>query len=67
MHPRALLVAMDAALNGTNMDTAIGLAKTLKTEGIPLRQHYFWPLLAQHTKNKNPQGIVLFVFTFFYL
>lgn len=57
MHPRALLVAMEASLIANNVVTSIALANALKTEGLPLRQHYFWPLLAYHTKNKNSQGL----------
>ncbi|KAF4527202.1 hypothetical protein B566_EDAN006129 [Ephemera danica] len=57
LHSRALLVAMEASLVANNVATSMALANALKTEGLPLRQHYFWPLLACHTKNKNSQGL----------
>uniref|UniRef100_A0AAR2JM86 Leucine-rich PPR motif-containing protein, mitochondrial n=1 Tax=Pygocentrus nattereri TaxID=42514 RepID=A0AAR2JM86_PYGNA len=33
-----------------------GLMKTMKEEGLPIRPHYFWPLLTQHQKDRNAPG-----------
>uniref|UniRef100_A0A670XQZ4 Leucine rich pentatricopeptide repeat containing n=1 Tax=Pseudonaja textilis TaxID=8673 RepID=A0A670XQZ4_PSETE len=37
---------------------AIGIMKMIKEEGLSLKPHYFWPLLAQHQENKNTEGII---------
>lgn len=29
----------------------------LKEQGLPTRPHYFWPLLTQHLKDKNTDGM----------
>uniref|UniRef100_A0A4W4ET99 Pentacotripeptide-repeat region of PRORP domain-containing protein n=1 Tax=Electrophorus electricus TaxID=8005 RepID=A0A4W4ET99_ELEEL len=29
---------------------------TMKEEGLPIRPHYFWPLLAQHKRDQNTAG-----------
>lgn len=38
------------------LDLAIELMKIMKEEGLPVRAHYFWPLLVMHQKNKNVPG-----------
>lgn len=35
---------------------AIGVMKTMKEEGVPLRPHYFWPLMVGFQKEKNLKG-----------
>lgn len=34
----------------------------LKEQGLPTRPHYFWPLLTQHLKDKNTDGMSLPLF-----
>lgn len=34
----------------------------LKEQGLPTRPHYFWPLLTQHLKAKNTDGMSLPLF-----
>lgn len=35
------------------------LMKMLKEQGLPIRPHYFWPLLTQNLKDKNTDGMFL--------
>uniref|UniRef100_A0A3Q4AYY1 PROP1-like PPR domain-containing protein n=1 Tax=Mola mola TaxID=94237 RepID=A0A3Q4AYY1_MOLML len=37
---------------------SLELMKMLKEQDFPIRPHYFWPLLAQHLKDKNTAGVV---------
>uniref|UniRef100_A0A0E9T3W4 Pentacotripeptide-repeat region of PRORP domain-containing protein n=1 Tax=Anguilla anguilla TaxID=7936 RepID=A0A0E9T3W4_ANGAN len=37
---------------------AMELMKVMKEEGLPIRPHYFWPLLSQYQKDKDTQGAV---------
>lgn len=39
----------------------------LKEQGFPTRLHYFWPLLTQHVKDKNTDGMSLPLFLPHYL
>lgn len=32
------------------------LMKMFKEQNLPIRPHYFWPLLTQHLKDKNTAG-----------
>lgn len=41
---------------------SLELMKMLKEQGLPTRPHYFWPLLTQHLKAKNTDGMSLPLF-----
>lgn len=38
---------------------SLALMKMLKEQGLPTRPHYFWPLLTQHLKDRNTEGMSL--------
>uniref|UniRef100_A0A670XQ10 Leucine rich pentatricopeptide repeat containing n=1 Tax=Pseudonaja textilis TaxID=8673 RepID=A0A670XQ10_PSETE len=58
LHPSSLLSSLFFALEAKKTDLAIGIMKMIKEEGLSLKPHYFWPLLAQHQENKNTEGII---------
>ncbi|XP_066534859.1 leucine-rich PPR motif-containing protein, mitochondrial [Hoplias malabaricus] len=56
LHSAPLQFTLYCALDSKKTALAVELMKTMKEEGLPLRAHYFWPLLTQHQKDKNTQG-----------
>ncbi|ETE71867.1 Leucine-rich PPR motif-containing protein, mitochondrial [Ophiophagus hannah] len=58
LHPSPLLSSLFFALEAKKTDLAIGIMKIIKEEGLCLKPHYFWPLLAQHQENKNTEGVI---------
>ncbi|XP_012611837.2 leucine-rich PPR motif-containing protein, mitochondrial [Microcebus murinus] len=58
MHSSPLQFTLHCALLHNKADLAKALMKAMKEEGIPVRTHYFWPLLVEHQKKKNVQGII---------
>ncbi|XP_060103537.1 leucine-rich PPR motif-containing protein, mitochondrial [Heteronotia binoei] len=57
-HTAPLQFTLRTALELKKDALAIDLMKIMKKEGLPVRPHYFWPLLAEHQKQKNVQGTV---------
>ncbi|XP_067421171.1 leucine-rich PPR motif-containing protein, mitochondrial [Emydura macquarii macquarii] len=58
MHSTPLQFTLYCALMYKKTGLAIDLVKTMKEEGLPLRPHYFWPLLVGYQKEKNVQGTI---------
>ncbi|KAF0871566.1 LPPRC protein, partial [Crocuta crocuta] len=58
MHTSPLQFTLQCALQAKKTDLAKALMKALKEKGLPVRTHYFWPLLAGHQKEKNVQGTI---------
>ncbi|XP_070788465.1 leucine-rich PPR motif-containing protein, mitochondrial [Pituophis catenifer annectens] len=58
LHPSPLLSSLSFALEAKKTDLSIDIMKIIKEEGLCLKPHYFWPLLAQHQEKKNPEGII---------
>ncbi|XP_069035958.1 leucine-rich PPR motif-containing protein, mitochondrial [Lepisosteus oculatus] len=56
LHTSALQFTLHCALDAKKTELAVELMKTMKEEGLPVRPHYFWPLLTQHQKDNNVQG-----------
>ncbi|TRY64875.1 hypothetical protein DNTS_024582 [Danionella cerebrum] len=56
--PTWLHYALRLALSNNQTGYGLELIKALKAEGLPVRHHFFWPLLTQYRKNKNFAGIV---------
>ncbi|XP_023722989.1 leucine-rich PPR motif-containing protein, mitochondrial isoform X2 [Cryptotermes secundus] len=56
LNPRAIFIAAESSLQSGNIDQACALLHVMKEKNLPLRQHYFWPLLASH---RNDRDIVL--------
>lgn len=50
---RALLTAIESGLSLGLIETALPLLKEAHKSGLPIRQHYFWPLICSESKNGN--------------
>ncbi|KFV10405.1 hypothetical protein N340_13562, partial [Tauraco erythrolophus] len=57
MHSAPLPFILRCALETNKSALAIDVMKMMKEEGLPLRPHYFWPLLVGFQKEKNLKGI----------
>ncbi|NXO51538.1 LPPRC protein, partial [Aramus guarauna] len=57
MHSAPLQFILRCALETNKSALAIEVMKMMKEEGLPLRPHYFWPLLVGFQKEKNLKGI----------
>lgn len=58
LHCSPLQFALYCALEEGKKDLALDLIRTLKEEGLPVRPHYCWPLLASFNNEKNVQGFL---------
>ena len=62
----ALQVALEYALRDQWEELAWVLLKAMKEAGVPLREHYFWPLLHLKAIAQEPAGgcicLLLFVY-----
>lgn len=50
MNNRATLSALEAATTSGSVDIAVPFLREIQKSGLPLRQHYFWPLLCTQGK-----------------
>ncbi|XP_064014468.1 leucine-rich PPR motif-containing protein, mitochondrial isoform X1 [Pogoniulus pusillus] len=57
MHSAPLPFILRCALEANKSALAVDVMKMMKEEGLPLRPHYSWPLLAQFQKEKNLKGV----------
>lgn len=53
LNPRALFIAAESSLQSGNIDQACALLHVMKDKNLPIRHHYFWPLLASHRNNSD--------------
>ncbi|KAF7988527.1 hypothetical protein HCN44_001100 [Aphidius gifuensis] len=59
LHKRAFIVTLYHILsNNIDCDRAINLMKTYASRDGEIREHYFWPILKEHSKNSNIDGII---------
>ncbi|XP_005930623.2 leucine-rich PPR motif-containing protein, mitochondrial [Haplochromis burtoni] len=58
MHTSPLSFTLSCALEAKKTGTSLELMKLFKEEKLPVRPHFFWPLLTQHVKDKNIAGVV---------
>ncbi|XP_070771978.1 leucine-rich PPR motif-containing protein, mitochondrial [Enoplosus armatus] len=58
LHAAPLSFTLSCALEANKTGMSIELMKMLKEQDLPIRPHYFWPLLTQHLKDKNTAGVV---------
>ncbi|XP_071485647.1 leucine-rich PPR motif-containing protein, mitochondrial-like [Diadema antillarum] len=60
LHSTPYIVALHSTLRRANKtgDYAIEIMKKMVEEGIPVRSHYFWPLLARHQASGDRDGIL---------
>ncbi|KAF5893259.1 leucine-rich PPR motif-containing protein, mitochondrial, partial [Clarias magur] len=56
LHSSPLQFTLYCALESKNTAMAVEVMKKMKEEGLPIRPHYFWPLLIKHQKDKNASG-----------
>uniref|UniRef100_A0A669BWK6 Leucine rich pentatricopeptide repeat containing n=1 Tax=Oreochromis niloticus TaxID=8128 RepID=A0A669BWK6_ORENI len=58
MHTSPLSFTLSCALEAKKTGTSLELMKLFREEKLPVRPHFFWPLLTQHVKDKNIAGVV---------
>ncbi|XP_072121073.1 leucine-rich PPR motif-containing protein, mitochondrial isoform X2 [Mobula birostris] len=58
LHSTPFQFALYCALDAKKAGMTVELMKIMQNEGLPIRPHYFWPLLVQHLKEKNVQGTI---------
>ncbi|XP_039995324.1 leucine-rich PPR motif-containing protein, mitochondrial [Xiphias gladius] len=58
LHTAPLIFSLYCALEANKTGVSLELMKILKEEGLPVRPHYFCPLLNQHVKDNNTAGVV---------
>uniref|UniRef100_A0A3P8UZ23 Leucine rich pentatricopeptide repeat containing n=1 Tax=Cynoglossus semilaevis TaxID=244447 RepID=A0A3P8UZ23_CYNSE len=58
MHTSALTFALSCALEAKKTDVSMEMMKLMKEQDLPIRPHYFCPLLVQTLKDKNVAGMV---------
>ncbi|EGW03195.1 leucine-rich PPR motif-containing protein, mitochondrial [Cricetulus griseus] len=58
LHSSPLQFTLQCALLNNKTALAKAVMQALKEEGFPIRPHYFWPLLVEHKKTKNLEGIM---------
>ncbi|KPJ06941.1 Leucine-rich PPR motif-containing protein, mitochondrial [Papilio machaon] len=56
--PKALYIAAETAFHLKKPELAQKLLKELQKDGLELRQHYFWPILAQKGKEGDEEGLL---------
>ncbi|XP_001356649.3 leucine-rich PPR motif-containing protein, mitochondrial [Drosophila pseudoobscura] len=52
LNPKALSIATEAGLTNGVVNNALPLLKEMKNAGLPIRQHYFWPLICSVESNQ---------------
>ncbi|KAM4606941.1 LOW QUALITY PROTEIN: leucine-rich PPR motif-containing protein, mitochondrial [Polymixia lowei] len=58
LHTSPLLFTLSCALEAKKTGMSFELMKILKEQNLPIRPHYFWPLLTQHLKDHNTAGVL---------
>ena len=58
LYENGLPLATEISLNLGNVALSLSLMEILQSEGFPVRQHYFWPLIISNSKDKSDDGIV---------
>ncbi|XP_035462770.1 leucine-rich PPR motif-containing protein, mitochondrial [Scophthalmus maximus] len=57
-HRDPLTFSLNCSLEAKNFDMSLELMKILKEQGLPVKSHYFCPLLSQNVKDKNSAGVL---------
>ncbi|PWA25954.1 hypothetical protein CCH79_00001841 [Gambusia affinis] len=58
LHTSSFTFTLSCALEAKKLGMSLELMKTLKEQNLPVRPHYFWPLLTQPLKENNVAGVV---------
>lgn len=56
--PNAFFIATEAALANGQTELAQKLFNVLKSEGVEIRPHFYWPILAQKGKENDEEGLL---------
>ncbi|KAF4090159.1 hypothetical protein AMELA_G00048750 [Ameiurus melas] len=56
LHSSPLQFTLYCALESKNKAMAVEVMKKMKEDGLPIRPHYFWPLLTKHQKDRDTAG-----------
>ncbi|XP_041986989.1 leucine-rich PPR motif-containing protein, mitochondrial [Aricia agestis] len=64
--PSAIYIATEASLQLGKSELALKLFKEFQKDGYEIRQHYYWPLLAQKGKERDEEGLLEIVRTMCY-
>lgn len=59
LNPQALNIAMEKSLRFKKENLALELFKAAKQRGLPIRSHYFWPLLVARGKANDTNGTIV--------
>ncbi|TNN64304.1 Leucine-rich PPR motif-containing protein, mitochondrial [Liparis tanakae] len=57
LHAAALSFTLSCALEAKKTAMSFELMKMMKEQDLPIRPHYFWPLLTQHMKDGNTAAL----------
>ncbi|XP_030011992.1 leucine-rich PPR motif-containing protein, mitochondrial isoform X1 [Sphaeramia orbicularis] len=63
LHTSPFNFTLLCALEAKNIGLSCGLMKQMKEQNLPVRPHFFWPLLIQLVKDNNTTGVVELVKT----
>ncbi|XP_077438416.1 leucine-rich PPR motif-containing protein, mitochondrial [Vanacampus margaritifer] len=58
LHTSPFTFTLLCALQAKKTDVSLELMKMMKEQNLPIRPHYFRPLLTQHAKDNNTAGVV---------
>uniref|UniRef100_A0AAY4D0X5 Leucine-rich PPR motif-containing protein, mitochondrial n=1 Tax=Denticeps clupeoides TaxID=299321 RepID=A0AAY4D0X5_9TELE len=58
LHSGPLQFTLYCAVEANKTRLAMELMTDMKAEGLPIRPHFFWPLLTHHQRDKNIPGIL---------
>uniref|UniRef100_H2LIH1 PROP1-like PPR domain-containing protein n=1 Tax=Oryzias latipes TaxID=8090 RepID=H2LIH1_ORYLA len=58
LHSAPLTFALSCSLEAKKIGSSLELMRLLKEQNLPIRPHYFWPLLTQPLKEKNIAGVL---------
>lgn len=58
LHTSPLTFTLSCALEAKKTGMSLELMKMLKEQKLPIRSHYFWPLLIPHVKDNNTTGVI---------
>nr|XP_006815624.1 PREDICTED: leucine-rich PPR motif-containing protein, mitochondrial-like [Saccoglossus kowalevskii] len=57
LHSAPYAVALQVSLEQGNVENSYALMDIMKEHGEPIRQHYFWPLMASSHRQNDVQGM----------
>uniref|UniRef100_A0A3B3DEU5 PROP1-like PPR domain-containing protein n=1 Tax=Oryzias melastigma TaxID=30732 RepID=A0A3B3DEU5_ORYME len=58
LHSAPLTFVLSCSLEAKKIGTSLELMRLLKEQNLPIRPHYFWPLLTQPVKENDVAGVL---------